>query len=345
MTSPQGKYWCFTHNNPHVDGETFLSSLKEYWPKTLTYVVFQKEQVTTPHFQGYLEFSTLTRLATLKRFHPGIHWERRKGSQQEAIDYCSRETYKDEDKGRVDGPWEWGNRAETHQGARSDLAAAIACVKEGGIRRVLEEQPEALVRYSRGLSFISNLIVPPKPVPEVILLFGPTDVGKTRRFFDSETDRWSSPVTDGLWFDGYMGQAAALFDDFAGKYTKLALSQLLRVIDRYDVELPVKGGFAWFIPERIYITTNFHPLDWYDYTSRMQQYAALERRFTRVLWWKKPKHCVTLHRPDPDASLDVTDDGPDLWRHFWDGVGRAQLGLDVATGRLVSNAPQDYYDY
>lgn len=345
MTSPQGKYWCFTLNNPIVDGEDFLTSVKEYFVRSLTFIVFQKEQITTPHFQGYLEFNTLTRLSALKRFHPGIHWERRKGSQQDAIDYCSRETYKGEDKGRVDGPWQWGTRVETNQGKRTDLTRAIEALKDGGIRRVLEEEPEALVKYSRGLSFITNLLPPAKPVPEVILLFGPTGVGKTRRYFESESDRWSSPVTDGLWFDGYIGQDSALFDDFGGKYTKLGLAQLLRVIDRYDVELPVKGGFTWFIPSRIYITSNFHPLDWYDYTGRQQQYAALERRFSQVLWWRRPGVLVNLRRPDPEASEDLLADDPDLWRHFWDGVGRAQLALDKETGRLVSNAPADYFDF
>lgn len=342
----QGKYWCFTYNNPLVDGPDFLESLKAYFPK-LTYVIFQKEQITTPHFQGYLEYSTLTRMSALKRFHRGIHWERRRGTQQDAIDYCSRETYKGEDKGRVDGPWSWGTRAETHQGKRTDLANAIEALKEGGIRKVLEETPEVLVRYSRGIQFLSGLTPPPKDPPEVYLLFGPTNVGKTRRFYEHEPDGWASPVTDGLWFDGYIGQEAALFDDFAGKYNKLGLAQFLRVIDRYRVQLAIKGGFTWFTPKRIYITSNFHPLDWYDWAGRQQQYPALERRFTHVYWWKRPGVLVTLRRPDPEASEDILDgvDNDALWRHFWDGVGRAQLALDTATGRLVSNAPKDYFDF
>lgn len=346
MSVPQGKYWVFTYNNPDAEGFTFQAQLINYFPK-VSYLIFQKEKITTPHFQGYVEFKTLHRLSQLKKFNPAIHWERRAGSQQDAIDYCSRETYKGEDKGRVDGPWEWGTKADTHQGQRNDLGRAVAALREGGIRQVAEEAPETLVRYSRGFTFLAGLTPPPKDPPEVYLLFGPTNVGKTRRFFELEPDGWTSPVTDGLWFDGYIGQEAALFDDFSGKYNKLGLAQLLRVIDRYRVQLPTKGGFTWFNPKRIYITSNFHPLDWYDFTGRQQQYPALERRFTHVLWWRKPGTLVTLRRPDPEASADVVDgtEQDELWRHFWDGVGRAQLALDIATGRLVSNAPDDYFDF
>lgn len=346
MSSPQGKYWVFTFNNPQCDGDFFLNHFLQHFTDC-TYIVFQKEQITTPHFQGYVEFNKLKRLSQLKRFSDSIHWERRKGSQQEAIDYCSRETYKGEDKGRIDGPWSRGSPVETHQGRRTDILAAIQALQDGGLRQVVEEHPEALVRYSRGLQLLAGLHPPPKDPPEVYLLFGPTGVGKTRRFWDNEPDGWAAPVTDGLWFDGYYGQDAALFDDFGGKLTKLGLAQLLRCIDRYRVQLPVKGGFTWFNPKRIYITTNFHPLDWYDWVGRQQQYPALERRFTHVHWWKRDGVLVTLRRPDPEASVDLIDDidNDAQWRHFWDGVGRAQLELDIATGRLVSNAPKDYFDF
>lgn len=341
MSSPQGKYWVFTWNNPTLDPILALDAFKDL--RDVTYVVFQCEFISTRHFQGYIEFSKLKRLSQLKRVFPAIHWERRKGSQQDAIDYCSSETYKGEKKGRIGGPWSWGTPCELAQGKRNDLIASVEALKQGGIRQVAEEHPETLVRYPRGMLLLASLNVPVKPVPEVILLFGPTGVGKTRRFYQEESDRWASPVTDGLWFDGYVGQAAALFDDFAGKFTKLGLAQALRIFDRYDVQLPVKGGFAWFVPERIYVTTNLHPRDWYDYSGREEQYAALERRFTRVLWWKSKQHMVELTPPSVDGSIDLVDG--DLWRHFWDGPGAAQLGLDMASGRLVSNAPANYYDF
>lgn len=340
----QGKYWCFTWNNPNIDYVQARDLLKDQ--QDCVYGCFQLERVSTLHFQGYLEFSKLKRLSQLKRINPAIHWERRKGSQQQAIDYCTSETYKGEDKGRVAGPWTFGTPSESHQGRRNDILAAVETFKSGGIRGLAEENPAEFVRYHRGFFALASLTPPTKPVPEVILHFGPTGVGKTERVFDSEPDLWPSPVTDGLWFDGYVGQKSALFDDFAGKFNKLGLAQLLRVLDRYNVQLPTKGGFTWFVPERIYITSNFHPLDWYDLTGRQQQYPALERRFTRVRWWRSRGDMVELRRVDPDASADLLDESdPALWRHFWDGVGRAQLALDISSGRLVSRAPDDYYNF
>lgn len=335
----QGKYWVFTWNNPQVDHVDALQSLKDM--PDLTYALFQAEKVTTLHYQGYIEFSKLKRLTQLKRSHPTLHWERRKGSQKQAIDYCRKE------ESRFAGPYEWGTPSESSQGARTDLSTAISSLKSGGIRALAADAPEALVRYSRGLLFLDSLTVPPKPAPEVILLFGPTGTGKTRCFYDGETpdQRYAAPVTDGLWFDGYYSHEAVLFDDFNGRLSKMGLAHLLRLLDRYDLQVPIKGGFRWFVPKRIYLTSNFHPRDWYDYSARMEQYAALKRRFHRVMWWRRdaPSLPVTLSPPNVDGSIDLTDDN--TWDHFWLGPTGAQLELDKESGKLVANAPANYYDF
>ena len=122
--------------------------------------------------------------------------------------------------------------------------------------------------------------------PEVNLLYGPAGCGKTWKCTELSDDLWMTPVTDGLWFDGYDGQDDALLDDFSGKFSKMSLTNLLRVLDRYVVQVPIKGGFVQFAPKRIFITTNIHPRDWYDYSERETQYAAVKRRFTRVDTWR-----------------------------------------------------------
>lgn len=334
MSAIQGKYWCFTWNNFSLD-YVETSELFTHYPD-FVYLVFQCEQVTTKHYQGYVEFAKLKRLSQLKKLHPAIHWERRKGNQVQAIAYCKKED------SRFAGPWEFGTPSESHQGARTDLLEAVAALKSGGLKKLTEEYPSEFVRYSRGFIQLCSFQKPDRCVPDVLLLFGPSEVGKTRRFFDSEPadDRWSSPITDGLWFDGYYGQSAVLFDDFAGKLSKLSLANLLRIIDRYDIQLPVKGGFVWFNPKRIYITTNFHPRDWYDWDGREQQWPALKRRFSHVYWYKSSPPCepVFISRPSVDSDGSV-------WNHFWDGANRAQLALDKLSGKLISSAPVDYYDW
>lgn len=325
-SSPQGKYWCFTYNNPLPIDE--VNSLLVAASPSYYYFAEEVGESGTRHFQGYIEFAKLKRLSQLKKISKAIHWERRQGSQQQAIDYCKK------------GPClvfsEFGSPSETHQGARSDLSRGIELLREGGITRVAQEAPELYVRNHRGLLALELELKPSiKHVPIVTLAFGPPGVGKTRRFYESATDsRWANNVDGtGLWFDGYHSQSYALLDDFSGRGSHYTLANLLRLLDRYDLRVPVKGGHVWWNPEYIFITSNYHPRDWYDYGSREQQWRALVRRFHLVIWWTSP---------EADDPIELEPES-DRWEHFWDGPQLAQLGLDRQSGKLISNAPADYY--
>lgn len=327
MTNLQGKYWCWTWNNPTLTDESTEALFKE---AGYSYLIFEPEfgESGTFHYQGYVEFPKLKRLSQLKKLQPAIHWERRKGSQQQAIDYCKKD-------GRSN---EWGTPCETNQGARSDLSRGIQLLREGGIRAVATEAPETYVRNHRGLMALDLLTKPPKPAPTVTLAFGPPGCGKSRHFHDNSdpNSRWVNAVDGtGLWFDGYAGERFALLDDFCGRASHYTLANLLRLLDRYELRVPVKGGHVWWIPEHIMLTTNFHPRDWYDWSSREVQFPALQRRIDLVLWWKHPK------QPEP---IEITPDDPD-WDHFWLGAPFAQLALDKQSGKLVSNAPSEYFDW
>ena len=51
------------------------------------------------------------------------------------------------------------------------------------------------------------------------------------------------------WFDGYIGQDTAIFDDFRASGNRF--SYILRIIDRYPMDVPVKGGFVYWNPKYI----------------------------------------------------------------------------------------------
>jgi len=142
--------------------------------------------------------------------------------------------------------------------------------------------------------------------PQCVLFCGTTGAGKSRaaRAF-SKDDYWCSPIGPGGWCDGYMGQPTALFDDFGGKFEGWRLSDVLRITDRYVGRVPIKGGFTMWRPERILITTNFHPREWYDYEKRGEQYLALKRRFTAVYYYPRSgEHAYFVA-------------GTDNWERFW----------------------------
>ncbi len=75
------------------------------------------------------------------------------------------------------------------------------------------------------------------------------------------------------WCDGYSGQADIVIEDFAGS---IEYRILLRMLDEYKLQMPVKGGFVAWAPERIWISSNLHPRDWYP--SNNYDGGPLERR-------------------------------------------------------------------
>lgn len=157
-SSVKARHWCFTVNNPE-------QPLDWSAVKGVRYAVYQMEsgESGTPHFQGYVEFSTQPRLAALKKILPTAHWEPRRGTRDQARAYCMK------DESRLDGPWEFGNWI-SGQGARSDLATAIESAKQGGMKRLAEEHPVAYVKYHKGIQHLLNCLYPPKPRCPVIEL-------------------------------------------------------------------------------------------------------------------------------------------------------------------------------
>jgi hypothetical protein len=77
------------------------------------------------------------------------------------------------------------------------------------------------------------------------------------------------------WFDGYSGQLTVIFDDFDGKQVEFRF--LLRLLDKYPMQVPVKGGFVNWVPRFVFITSNAYPDEWYPEVP-VRDMEALKRR-------------------------------------------------------------------
>jgi hypothetical protein len=282
---PRRRNWVFTLNNPTETGEELRERLSGV--NHFRYLVFQKEQGEngTPHFQGYMEFTNGKPMSWLKNNISGTaHFEPRRGTREQARDYCMKEDT------RVEGPWEAG--VFTTQGERTDITKFKDAIKSGKRKRdLLDDFDRQIAKFPKFYDAVRSLY---RPVREddtyegVVLLYGWPGTGKTRFVYDNYPDYWEQGIGSGsAWFDGYDGQKVVLFDDFSGKMSKVGLTTTLKLFDRYPRQVPVKGGFTWWMPNLVFVTSNHHPAEWYDFTTRKAQWPALKRRFTHIYWYKK----------------------------------------------------------
>lgn len=272
--------WCFTLNNP-----TAPLALSDF--PHAQYLIYQKEEGEngTIHFQGYLETSRRVRLSQLKRANARVHWEVRRGTQAQAIDYARK------DDTRVDGPWEHGEpRPCTGQGQRRDLVAVRDFIDEGAtfddirdrfpnesytIRRNIMEDIRDRNRKVHGSR--------PRPNLRVYLYWGDAGTGKTRSVYAehgfSDVYTLNTSSNGNLWFDGYDYEPVLLIDDFRGwiKY-----QEFLKILDIWPFRLPIKGSFDYAAWTKVYITSNHSLEDWYRDESN-HCLPALRRRIHRVV--------------------------------------------------------------
>ena len=104
------RHICFTLNNPESDEIAFD-------PAITRYAVWQKESGDngTIHLQGYVEFlKSVSFKAAKKTIGNGAHLEDRRGTRDQARDYCRKE------ETRIAGPWEFGTWI-SGSGARTDI--------------------------------------------------------------------------------------------------------------------------------------------------------------------------------------------------------------------------------
>ena len=252
-TNAQTRAWVFTLNNPERTAPIPPTEDPLTWGAT--YVVFQLErgESGTPHLQGYCLFPSNRRLAALHRLAPKAHWEPRRGSHEQARDYCRKE------EGRVDGPWEQGEQPAP--GKRNDLTLAMADVKAGMSERdIAEKYGGTWARNYNALQRYRNLVTDHRNwKTEVTVLYGAAGTGKSR--YACENHPRAYPFRAGDYWCGYDGHADVVIDDFTAGCMRYG--HALHVLDRYPLIVDVKHGSGPFLARRIIITSNTPPDLWY----------------------------------------------------------------------------------
>jgi len=131
-----------------------LKSLVDDEP-LVSYIVFQLEEgesTGTPHYQGYIQFSSRRRLSQVKAvLGPRANIRRADGTAEQNKTYCTKLP------SRTEGPWEFGEM--TCKGKRNDIMAFVEAMKETPLTdvEILENHPMILAKYPRFVSTTRRL--------------------------------------------------------------------------------------------------------------------------------------------------------------------------------------------
>lgn len=272
----QSRALCFTLNHPSREE---YSALIKLVGSQLSYLVMQLEkgESGTIHLQGYAELTKPLRFAEQKLLFPRAHLETRRGTQQQAIDYCQKaET-------RIPGTSPEIHGIPRVQGARSDLENLAQRIVNGTHPdEIMKESPATWCRNYRSLDVLfqrsrnANL----RQWPTTVLYFyGSAGSGKSREAFAIAPAAYRKCPSH-RWWDGYYGQPDVVIEDMASD-SALSINMMLRLMDRYPLQVEVKGGLINFAPHRMIITSNFPPEALYPSACK-ESMAAFKRRLTQT---------------------------------------------------------------
>lgn len=275
----------------------------------VTYCVFQGEvgEQGTYHIQAYAEFAQPVTMPAIKR-HFGLnslHCEIRLGTQQQAIDYCTKEQTRASDIHEYGVPSH--QKSATKQGGRGDLEHIWGCLKQGKpIADIIDEQPSSLRHISmmQKAQFEALRSLKRKHKTVFHVFYGAAGTGKTTtaiNFATVQNKSYFLVPNDGkaLWWNGYdpMTHEIVILDEFNG--SKLPLTFLNQLADSVDLRVQTKGGFLPFVAKHLIVTTNFHPKQWYDFENREKNlcWDALERRIDNLIQFR-----LDIHIPLPEQG-------------------------------------------
>ena len=153
----------------------------------------------------------------------------------------------------------------------------------------MEQAPTTYCKYRNGLKDLAALGIKKKTNTfrnvEVILISGPTGVGKTRQAMNEATYKINGCDLD--WWQDYNQDEIICIDEYDND---LKITTLLNLLDGYQTRLNVKGTHTYANWNKVYITTNcklweIHP------KAKEAHRQALQRRISRVInLWNDEVH-------------------------------------------------------
>jgi len=270
----RARNWCFTLNNPDNEDFDFWEDLsKSVAADDITYAIMQEEvgEQGTVHLQGYIELTRPVRMTRMKNiFGHHYHFEVRRGTQSQAIEYCRKI------EGRTHGfTFIYGTPKRT--GTGGNFSEAVLALKDGtSIADVADQFPSQYAMWPDKLEDYALTLKPSRNwAMNIHIYYGDSGTGKSYTAQQEEDIYVAAWPTGGRWWwPKYRGEHTVILDEFRHQ---IKMDVMLKMMDRYIWRLEAKGRSFEFSSKQIIITTNIDPKDWYPNLSP-QKKAPLARR-------------------------------------------------------------------
>lgn len=225
--------------------------------------------------------------------------EMKKGSWMEARNYVMKQ---DETRIRGRDPIEEGKppRSWTAKTERAEEMEKLSeQIREGGLKKVVKDNPEYIIKYPNGCKLINELIGARSNKRTILttIVWGRAGSGKSTWVTQEARKKWEEDdiyyfskvggSRETVWFNGYRGQKCLVMDDINGK--SMPLEYMLKITGNDPMDVEYKGGREAAMWEEVYITSNYNPLGWYNHVFEENEEVknAFLRRINRIIHVKE----------------------------------------------------------
>lgn len=315
--------WCFTINRKDDEDEkdiyNLFNQIQEdvkgwYDQREIRYFIMETEKGEKKdrlHIQGFIRFSSLKSMENVKKLfkREDTHLEVPYGKDADSKKYCSKEKGKDWCKW-----YEIGQIAS--QGKRTDYEEFINDVREGMSLEdlYLNHSRIMLTNHAGAMHCIETMQeMPDREKSEVNVWYGSSGSGKTTMAMMNHPKNECYFVTisnnNNLWFNNYKANKhkIVILDEFSNQIA--GIDKLKMLLDQFQNQVEKKGGFTYFNPPIINITSQRSPLHWFKEQPSKEDMIALLRRFksvkklTGMIMFKNVKELVIKQDESDDPVM------------------------------------------
>lgn len=248
------------------------------------------------HYQVYIQLFKQHRFKSIKDIFNDntIHIEEQKGTNTHARNYCWKG---DNNEKGTDEPAEgciyeeYGLFCEG-QGSRPGMLRIKKLLDDGWEHKDIVKNDNDFITYSKHLTFFKwykhtldeEIFNKERNPIEVNVIYGSEATGKTTSIRKKEgysnCYKLTNPNKDNKHWNGYNGQKVLIIDDF---YSWLPLNDMLHILDNKPYRVRKLMDYEYAQWEKVYITSNISPFDWYPNCLNEEVKKAFFSRLTKCL--------------------------------------------------------------